>query len=123
MSAFANYDFGMVKPMGVAVQYFDGGKDADAAALNKGYGIVVGATAPLVGGTLKAQFGYNDYEDVKTGATDGNNFIAGVGYEYPLSKRTFLYTAAGYTQEKTETAGVEAKTKTSEVMFGMVHSF
>ena len=123
VSAFANYDFGMVKPM-VAVQYFDGGKDAeDATALNEGYGIVVGATAPLVGGTLKAQFGYNDYEDVKTGATEGNNFIAGVGYEYPLSKRTFLYTAAGYTQEKTEKAGAETKTKTSEVMFGMVHSF
>lgn len=39
VSAFANYDFGMVKPM-VAVQYFDGGKDVDVAdtALNKGYG-------------------------------------------------------------------------------------
>lgn len=124
VSAFANYDFGMVKPM-VAVQYFDGGKDVDAAgtALNKGYGFVVGATAPLVGGTLKVQLGWNDYEDVKTGATEGNNIITGVGYEYPLSKRTFVYTAAGYTQVKTETAGVETKTKTSEVMLGMVHKF
>lgn len=74
VSAFANYDFGMVKPM-VAVQYFDGGKDVDVAntALNKGYGFVVGGTAPLVGGTLKVQLGWNDYEDVKTGATEGNN--------------------------------------------------
>lgn len=46
-----------------------------------------------------------------------------MGYEYPLSKRTFVYTAAGYTQVKTETAGVETKTKTSEVMLGMVHKF
>lgn len=124
VSAFANYDFGMVKPM-VAVQYFDGGKDVDVAntALNKGYGFVVGGTAPLVGGTLKVQLGWNDYEDVKTGATEGNNIITGVGYEYPLSKRTFVYTAAGYTQVKTETAGVETKTKTSEVMLGMVHKF
>ena len=123
VSAFANYDFGMVKPM-VAVQYFDGGKDVDVdTALNKGYGFVVGGTAPLVGGTLKVQLGWNDYEDVKTGATEGNNIITGVGYEYPLSKRTYLYTAAGYTQVKTETAGVETKTKTSEVMLGMVHKF
>lgn len=124
VSAFANYDFGMVKPM-VAVQYFDGGKDVDVAntALNKGYGFVVGGTAPLVGGTLKVQLGWNDYEDVKTGATEGNNIITGVGYEYPLSKRTYLYTAAGYTQVKTEKAGVETKTKTSEVMLGMVHKF
>lgn len=124
VSAFANYDFGMVKPM-VAVQYFDGGKDVDVAntALNKGYGFVVGGTAPLVGGTLKVQLGWNDYEDVKTGATEGNNIITGVGYEYPLSKRTFVYTAAGYTQVKTEKAGVETKTKTSEVMLGMVHTF
>lgn len=124
VSAFANYDFGMVKPM-VAVQYFDGGKDVDVAntALNKGYGFVVGGTAPLVGGTLKVQLGWNDYEDVKTGATEGNNIITGVGYEYPLSKRTFVYTAAGYTQVKTEKAGVETKTQTSEVMLGMVHKF
>ena len=124
VSAFANYDFGLVKPM-VAVQYFDGGKDVDVAntALNKGYGFVVGGTAPLVGGTLKVQLGWNDYEDVKTGATEGNNIITGVGYEYPLSKRTFVYTAAGYTQVKTEKAGVETKTKTSEVMLGMVHKF
>ena len=92
-------------------------------ALNKGYGFVVGGTAPLVGGTLKVQLGWNDYEDVKTGATEGNNIITGVGYEYPLSKRTFVYTAAGYTQVKTEKAGVETKTKTSEVMLGMVHKF
>ena len=77
----------------------------------------------LVGGTLKVQLGWNDYEDVKTGATEGNNIITGVGYEYPLSKRTFVYTAAGYTQVKTEKAGVETKTKTSEVMLGMVHKF
>lgn len=134
VSAFANYDFGMVKPM-VAVQYFDGGKDVDVAntALNKGYGFVVGGTAPLVGGTLKVQLGWNDYEDVKTGATEGNNIITGVGYEYPLSKRTFVYTAAGYTlvytaagynQFDTDYAnGDKDKEKSSEVMFGMVHKF
>lgn len=128
VSAFANYDFGMVKPM-VAVQYFDGGKDVDVAntALNKGYGLVVGATAPVVGGTLKVTAGWNDYETLfettQDGNGEGNNFMVGVGYEYPLSKRTFVYTAAGYSEKKVEWKTEEDKTKTSEVMFGMVHKF
>lgn len=127
VSAFANYDFGMVKPM-VAVQYFDGGKDVDVAntALNKGYGFVVGGTAPLVGGTLKVQLGWNDYEDVKTGATEGNNIITGVGYEYPLSKRTFLYGGAGYymdSYDKVALEGHDDKASVTAVNAGIVHTF
>ena len=49
--------------------------------------------------------------------------MVGVGYEYPLSKRTFVYTAAGYSEKKVEWKTEEDKTKTSEVMFGMVHKF
>ena len=132
VSAFANYDFGMVKPM-VAVQYFDGGKDEDSdktaddkkTALNKGYGFVVGGTAPLVGGTLKVQLGWNDYEDVKTGATEGNNIITGVGYEYPLSKRTFVYGGAGYYMDSYDKAdkGVDDKASMVAVSAGLVHKF
>lgn len=126
VSAFANYDFGMVKPM-VAVQYFDGGKDVDVAntALNKGYGFVVGGTAPLVGGTLKVQLGWNDYEDVKTGATEGNNIITGVGYEYPLSKRTFVYGGAGYYVDSYDkvAAGRDDKASVAAVNAGLVHKF
>lgn len=126
VSAFANYDFGMVKPM-VAVQYFDGGKDVDVAntALNKGYGFVVGGTAPLVGGTLKVQLGWNDYEDVKTGATEGNNIITGVGYEYPLSKRTFVYGGAGYYMDSYDKVDVghDDKASVAAVNAGLVHKF
>ena len=135
VSAFANYDFGMVKPM-FAAQYWDGGKDTvgstsvahgDTKYNTKGYGFVVGATAPVVGGTLKVTTGWNDYEtlyeDAAIGTGEGNNFMVGVGYEYPLSKRTFVYTAAGYTEKKVEWKGQEDKTKTSEVMLGMVHKF
>jgi len=119
VSAFANYDFGMVN-----VQYFDGGKDAeDATALNEGYGIVVGATAPLVGGTLKAQFGYNDYEDVKTGATEGNNFIAGVGYEYPLSKRTSVYGGTGFYKAKVSNDEGSYKEEACQAYLGLTHAF
>ena len=137
VSGFVNYDFGMIKPM-FAAQYWDGGKDYDGAAsvnvaseginyATKGYGFVVGATAPVVGGTLKVTTGWNDYETLFETADDGNgegnNFMVGVGYEYPLSKRTFVYTAAGYTEKKVESKTGEDKTKTSEVMFGMVHKF
>ena len=137
VSGFVNYDFGMIKPM-FAAQYWDGGKDYDGAAsvnitsdkknyATKGYGLVVGATAPVVGGTLKVTAGWNDYETLfetaQDGNGEGNNFMVGVGYEYPLSKRTFVYTAAGYSEKKVEWKTEEDKTKTSEVMFGMVHNF
>ena len=137
VSGFVNYDFGMIKPM-FAAQYWDGGKDYDGAAsvnitsdqtnyATKGYGLVVGATAPVVGGTLKVTAGWNDYETLfehaQNGNGEGNNFMVGVGYEYPLSKRTLVYTAAGYSEKKVEWKTEEDKTKTSEVMFGMVHKF
>ena len=138
VSAFVNYDFGMVKPM-LAVQYWDGGLQEglledpvggddhfkNNGGLTKGYGVVVGATAPVLGGTVKATLGYNDYEDLADVKTyDGNNLMVGVGYEYPLSKRTLVYTAAGYNQfEKDFVAGGSEKTKSQEVMFGMVHKF
>ncbi len=138
VSAFVNYDFGMVKPM-LAVQYWDGGLQQglledpvggddhfkNNGGLTKGYGVVVGATAPLLGGNFKATVGYNDYEDLADVKTyDGNNLMLGVGYEYPLSKRTLVYTAAGYNQfEKDFVAGGSEKTKSQEVMFGMVHKF
>lgn len=140
VSGFVNYDFGMVKPM-FAAQYWDGGKDTVGSTSvahidgkdkstkynTKGYGFVVGATAPVVGGTLKVTAGWNDYETLFSsdtiGTGEGNNYMVGVGYEYPLSKRTYLYTAAGYSEKKVEFKDQENKTKTSEVMFGMVHKF
>ena len=122
VSGFVNYDFGFVKPM-LAVQYFDGGLVSDTAVVAKGYGVVVGATAPLAGGTMKVTLGYNDFEDTdKEYKADFNNLMIGAGYEYPLSKRTLVYTAAGYKQFKEKDVDTY-KEKTQEVMFGMVHKF
>lgn len=136
VSGFVNYDFGMVKPM-VAVQYWDNGlvpvgsqsTGWEYGVVNsKGYGVVVGATAPVFGGTLKATTGWNDYEGIKSAELtksklEGNNFMVGVGYEYPLSKRTFVYTAAGYKHVEIKHNDEKDKTKVQEVMFGMVHQF
>ena len=117
----------------LAVQYWDGAlksKDANPTfrdPVTKGYGVVASAVAPLVGGTFKASVGYNDYEPVSADAAtdyDGNNLMVGVGYEYPLSKRTSVYTAAGYNQvEKDKVVGGTDKEKTTEVMVGMIHKF
>ncbi len=138
VSGFVNYDFGMVKPM-LAAQYWDNGKagkltktdvtkqKAFSVANTKGYGIVAGATAPVLGGLVKVTGGWNDFEaadSVKPETDfDGNNWMFGVSYEYKLSKRTMIYTGAGYTEEKVKFSGDSVKTKTSEVAAGLVHTF
>ena len=124
VAGYINYDFGMIKPM-FAVQYWNGGIEKTTGAAFKtseGYGLVIGATAPVLGGTLKATAGWNDFEDVKDTDTDYNNWMLGVGYEYSLSKRTSVYTAAGYKEAKTK-AATTTKEKTTEVMVGLVHKF
>lgn len=85
---------------------------------------VLGAFA---GSALAAdvQLGWNDYEDVKTGATEGNNIITGVGYEYPLSKRTFVYGGAGYYMDSYDKVDVghDDKASVAAVNAGLVHKF
>ena len=123
VSCFVNYDFGMVKPM-LAAQYWNNGDKLTAGqkAGTKGYGVELGATAPVLGGTIKAAAGWNDYENVADSNKDGNNWLVGVSYEYKLSKRTTLYTGAGYSEVKTKETKT-TKTKTTEVLAGLVHTF
>ena len=146
VTGYVAYDFGMVKPM-LSAQYFDdvkgvswdmsdGLKDTLGKDLGnyskKGYGVMLGATAPLAGGTAYAMVGYNDFEateDVQElgGKAEFDTINFGIGYQYPLSKRTYVYTAAGYTklsgEVKTEGEKFDADTKTTEVVAGIVHSF
>ena len=140
VSGFVNYDFGMVQPM-FAAQYWDNGKvgtytaatatDALKIANTTGYGFVIGAKAPVLGGLVKVTGGWNDFEaadSVKPTVSndfEGNNWMVGVSYEYKLSKRTMVYTGAGYTEEELKFTGntPKIKTKTSEVLFGLVHTF
>ena len=125
VAGYINYDFGMIKPM-FAVQYWNGGIEKTTGAefkTSEGYGLVIGATAPVLGGTLKATAGWNDFEDAKDTDTDYNNWMVGVGYQYSLSKRTSVYTAAGYKEAKAKKTANTEKTKTTEVMVGLVHTF
>lgn len=100
----------------------------DESAGVKGYGVMLGAVTPLGAGTLYTSIGYRDSENADEnygGQLDETVYQVGVGYTYPLSKRTYLYTAAGYTQEELDKGGNTdtVKTKTTEVVAGIVHNF
>lgn len=100
-----------------------------------GFGVILGAITPVAGGNLYTSLGYADYEaselsvaqePANADKADYKVYGVGVGYQYPLSKRTYVYTAASYTQQTKNTGLVGAKdvdTKTTEVMMGMVHNF
>ena len=110
-----------------------------------GYMFQLGMTAPVLGGTAYAAASYSDAESdsddvVKTvsggiftaadkdakdiGSKDFKGYGIAVGYTYPFSKRTYVYTFAGYEQLKTKTEGAATKKeKNTEFGFGMVHNF
>lgn len=145
-----NYDFGFMKLYGMA-QYFDNAKGIGQKSINgdgtfgggytyngtdgwdsaKGYGIAIGVGVPAFGGTAKASVGYMDAESqgnaVWTAAhQDGGltRWNVSVGYDYSLSKRTSVYTAAAYTKDDcTDYNGFNREPSTVEVMAGLIHKF
>ena len=120
----------------------------------KGYTASLGATAPVLGGTVYAQVNYLDAETnsavegevsgsaklngataaTKFGPVEGEmekmeakNWGIAVGYAYPFSKRTNIYTYASYNQLKLTATlygeSADVKNKVTEVGFGLKHSF
>ncbi len=119
----------------------------------KGYTASLGATAPVLGGTVYAQVNYLDsetnaadsysveasyYERGASEATkvtakgdveklEAKNWGIALGYAYPFSKRTNVYTYASYNQlkltAKDSGESVYVKNKVTEVGFGLKHSF
>lgn len=123
------YDFGPVK-MFLGYQYGDGvtrvGKiSSSVKGVNTGknreknttgydtHAVVLGANIDLLGGTFKAAGGYVEGErdyDLYSGAAvssknsdDVEGWQIGIGYLYPLSKRTDLYAGAAYVHKKDTT--------------------
>ena len=91
----------------------------------KGYWGQLGVTAPVAGGKVLATVSYSDAEDELNSDNDMKAWGVGLGYQYSLSKRTYLYTFAGYNEWKllnTDT-GSKDKTKETEFGFGLCHSF
>lgn len=140
-----SYDFGVAKVF-LAGQYFKAapnyaGMKANYAVFVKGeewrysfdgFGVNVGATAPIGAGEFLVSAGYGkgdvnyNTQDAKISA---DAYIIQVGYTYPFSKRTNLYAGAGYMQTSMEDGITTGNTtsdkdfKTTQVMFGLLHKF
>lgn len=126
-----SYDFGVAKVF-LAGQYFNAapnfaGQDANWEKSFDGFGVNVGASAPIGAGEflVSAGYGKGDYHfDTKDTNLSADSYIFQVGYTYPFSKRTNLYAGAGYHQTTMEEeASKDSKTKTTQVMFGLLHKF
>ena len=121
----AAYDFEVAKVFGIAGY---GKNENKIGALSqkdtanegvKGYWGQLGVTAPVAGGKVLASVSYSDAEDELDSDRDAKAWGVGLGYQYSLSKRTSLYTFAGYNEKKVS----DAKAKETEVGLGICHNF
>lgn len=143
-----SYDFSVAKVF-LAGQYFKAAPNyagmkanyaEDPSVLNNewrwsfdGFGVNVGATAPIGAGEFLVSAGYGKGDvnyDTKDAKISADAYIIQVGYTYPFSKRTNLYAGAGYMQTSmedgiTNTDGTTSDKdfKTTQVMFGLLHKF
>lgn len=141
-----SYDFSVAKVF-LAGQYFKAapnyaGMKANYAKLVEGkewrysfdgFGVNVGATAPIGAGQFLVSAGYGKGDlniDTKDAKRSADAYIIQVGYTYPFSKRTNLYAGAGYMQtsmedgfSNTDSTTSDKDFKTTQVMFGLLHKF
>ena len=141
LSLGGNYDCGFAKTF-IAAQYFkdlafsedtvtarDPASDYEGVSYGKGYALALGTIVPVAGGDLTTAVYYRDADlewDAFPGEKDTAKYTGvTVKYEYPLSKRTSVYTGAGFGQEKIESNAdsYEAKQKLYQAFVGMTHSF
>ena len=150
VSLGANYDFGVMKLFGL-VQYADGadslgrlyasnlkktygvGED-DAFAFDgfKGWAAHLGASIPVCGGLLMTGLYYADGKAEKVKVNDADKagsdlrfYGVNAQYNYPLSKRTTIYTGLGYGSSKLDASDDSRKYKSEEttVYAGISHRF
>ena len=57
-----------------------------------GYGVNLGFETKALGGTVKASFGWGDFEGSHADNLTMKTYQTALGYNYPLSRRTTLYT-------------------------------
>lgn len=137
VEASVAYDFGVVKTS-LTGRYFKDGNGYNTIVDDiydiervDGYGVKLAAAAPVFGGTLQGMVGYMDAEssdDTEFGDLEVSRYTVAVTYDYPLSKRTKLYTAASYTKDDFENHDVadgsaDGKPNNTAFMFGMAHYF
>ena len=131
-----NYDCGFAKTF-VMGQYFKGIKagqltaisedlaaeiDGEPASGVKGYGVHLGTIVPVAGGDLTVAAYFTDFTVEFDDGVDGDakSYAFGAKYEYYLSKRTSVYTGAGFAQVKYDDDGSD---KTTQAYLGLTHRF
>ena len=125
-----NYNFGPAQVFAKATWF-----DNQAAALDtfklfsgnettsiEGWGAELGAKVPAFGGAFVAGVGYRDAESVESNA-EFTRWNAGVGYLYSFSKRTNVYGAVAYAQEKAKNGDDSRTPSEVQVGAGIVHKF
>ena len=129
-----NYDLGVAK-LFVLTQYFQDQKgltyldtkDATAEKGFKGYGLHVGTQFAALAGNVTAGLYYVDATaENKTVADRDTDYVGtSVRYTYALSKRTTLYTGAGYAQATVDATKTAAKVEknVTQVYAGLTHTF
>lgn len=148
-----SYDFGVVKPY-LSAAYFKDGKISDIQKAYAsipttqagystgiggnwdGFGVALGASMPLVGGTAHAMIGYMSAENqgdknavpaIACAEDEVDRWMIGLGYEYPLSKRTLVYADAGYVKDSYDSKSTESKYDIDPSFYqaavGLVHFF
>ncbi|MDO4937590.1 MAG: porin [Sutterellaceae bacterium] len=89
-----------------------------------GFGVNLGISAPIAGGKLYADVGYGSYEASKNSSLEMDRWMASVGYEYFLSKRTSVYGGVGYYVDSYD--GMAEDRDNAEMFgtsFGLIHRF
>ena len=129
-----NYDLGVAK-LFVLTQYFQDqkgltyldAKDATAEKGFKGYGLHVGTQFAALAGNVTAGLYYVDATaENKTVADRDTDYVGtSVRYTYALSKRTTLYTGAGYAKATVDATKTDAKVEknVTQVYAGLTHTF
>lgn len=114
------YDFEVVRPSFVyqhasKTREFAAGEISDAAYNFDSF--MLGATAPLGQGTLRASVQYVKGENDAVSDEEGSATILGLAYTYDMSKRTTLYGAAFYSVGGD---GLDKDLGTNEMAFGLM---
>ena len=119
----------------LAAEYFKESKpgmtqlqEAQESTRLDGYGLTLGAYMPVMGGKFRGFVGYMDAEDqAHSGAEarDFNRYVVTVGYEYPFSKRTYVYAGAGYYMDRYDYKVENCDDKATQIVgaLGLAHKF
>ncbi len=144
-----SYDCGFAKTF-LAVQYFKDARDAgsvattimdrfdsiltdddikfaNASLAQSGYGVHVGTSFNALGGDWVAGIGYMDADvdyNAESKVAETNVYTAALGYQYNLSKRTKLYTGAGYVKREADILdAIHLEQQGYDFVAGLVHKF